>query len=177
RCATYPLASLVHRDRLEDVVPTTVAFRYVLDARGRGDLVARDHQWPPLELLTAVDHHGEVDLRVGVEYGRPNRGRAVDHGEHRRRHDVLVAGRTRRLDVHMNGVSLPHHAGILLDLLPAHRVQRGLVGLADRLCADGHPTRLLGGTRTAFLIQTLRRSGMAAAPLGGAQVRCPAVTL
>src|SRR3977135_1850552 len=61
------LAALVGRDRLEDVVPASVSFGDVLDASRRRDLVARDPEWAPLELLGAVEHHREVQLALRAE--------------------------------------------------------------------------------------------------------------
>ena len=99
---------------------------------GRGrDLVTGDHELLPLELLSAVHHAPEVDADVGVQERREDRHAAVDGGEHRRRHEVSEPGRARGLYVQIDRIALDG-LGVLADLLPAHRVQRGGVHLGER---------------------------------------------
>ena len=96
---------LVHR--LEDVEAHAASLGDVLDRHRGVDLVAGDDQRTPPELLAAVDHHGEVDPDLRVEERRPDGGRAVDGGEHRRRDDVAVTEGARRLTSRWTGFVSP----------------------------------------------------------------------
>src|SRR5439155_5159599 len=84
------------------------------------------------------DHHREVQPDVWVEDRRPDRGGAVDDREHWRCHNVGVSSCAGAIHIEMDRVGLAHGARVLLDLLPADRVQHGLVGLADCFCVDWH---------------------------------------
>src|SRR4029077_7554485 len=115
--ATYLLVALVGGYRLEHVVATSIAFGDVFDGGSRRDLIARDHQRAPLELLPAVHHQGEVELKLGIEDRRPHRGGALEDDEHWRSHDICITRLASGSHVEMDGIRLSHRARVLLDLL------------------------------------------------------------
>ena len=99
------------------------------------ELLARDDDALPAEVLPAVDHHREVDPDLGVEDPRHHGARLVDDGEHRRRDDVGVAGRARGLDVEVQRVRLADRRGVLLDLLAADGIDdRRVLPSRSRWC-------------------------------------------
>ena len=81
-----------------------------------------------------MDEHGEVDPHLGVEERRTDGAARVDHREHRRRGHVAEAGDPGGVAIEVDGIILPHRLRVLADLLLAHLVRVGGVGLA--LCAD-----------------------------------------
>jgi hypothetical protein len=85
-----------------------------------------------------VDHHREVHADLGVEHCRTDRPGRVHDGEHRRRGDVAKAGRPGLLAVEVDRVLLAHRVRVLADLLLAHLVLVGGVGLPLGVRVDRH---------------------------------------
>ena len=90
------------------------------------------NSWPPWT------SSAKLIATSGSNTPRTIAGPRVDDGEHRRRHDVGVAGLAGGLDVEVQRVGLADGVGVLLDLLAADRVRHGRVLLADRLGAHRH---------------------------------------
>src|SRR2546423_951943 len=138
---------------------------YVLDDRRGGDPIACDDDGSPLELLAAVNHHREVQPDLGVEDRRPDRGRAVDHREHGGRDEIGISHPARRIEVEMHGIGLPHRARVLADLLPADRVEDGLIRLTDGARVDWHRSGSSRPYGCAAARQFTHRTSIAAARL------------
>ena len=117
--------------------------RDVLDAHGRLDLVARDDERAPRELLARVHEPREVDADLGVEHPLRDRGHRVDDREHRRRDDVVVARGARGLDVEVQRIGLADGARVLAHLLAPDRVGGRRVGLADDVEVHRHEARVI----------------------------------
>src|SRR4051794_22059129 len=166
RADAHRVAVLVLRDRLERVEAHRPARGDLLDGQGRLDLVAGDDERAPPELLGAVEQLREVDADLGVEHRRAEGHAAVDDAEHRRRDNVAIPGRARRLEVDVERVLLPHRDRVLADLLAPDGVDARRIRLADRGGRDRHgadPTR----QRARWVAATLASTASAVSSVSG----------
>ena len=99
------------------------------------------NSWPPWTIIAKLIPTSGSKIAGAIAR------RAVDDREHRRRHDVGVAGGARRLDVEVERVGLADRARVLPDLLPADRVVAGGKVLPIGLGLDGHAARQSIGRR------------------------------